>query len=63
MVFDLTYPPVRTYFIAHGNGRVAYGITETDQQTTTGLENFETFTDEVLYQARLLEFDIVLEDE
>ena len=63
MTHELIYPLVTTYFIAWGNDSISYGVNELNQCTTSGLANFEIFTDAAAYQARLLEFDIVLGEE
>lgn len=59
-MYNIIYPPVPTYYIAWQDTNISYGITDTDQQTTTGLANCETFTDEDLYQKRLLDFGVDL---
>lgn len=43
---ELKYPPVRTFFIANSNdGKIIhYGVTETDQVTTTGQSVFNTYS-------------------
>ncbi len=58
MTHDLIYPEAMTYFIAWEGDVVAYGTNDTNQTTTTGLANFETFTDMGLYLARLLELGV-----
>ncbi len=57
-MLEIIYPLELTYYIAWDGDVVSYGVNNIDQQTTTGLSNLETFTDETLYLARLLEFGI-----
>jgi hypothetical protein len=55
---SIIYPAVTTYFIAYEGDDVAYGVTMSNQTTTTGLANLETYTDRNSYLARLAEFGI-----
>ena len=59
----LTNPEQFTYFIAWEGDVVHYGTNDTNQSTGTALANFETFTSEALYEDRLADFDIELEEE
>jgi len=47
MIKELQNPEHKTYWIAYSDDKkvVHYGITETNQVTTTGLDNFEFDTD------------------
>lgn len=55
---ELNHPDVPTYFIAWGEENIAYGINYPTQQTTSGLENFETFIEEAPFLARLGDFNV-----
>jgi hypothetical protein len=58
MTHELVYPIVPTYFIAWEGESIGYGLNDVNQQTTSGLANFETFTDEAEYVLRLAEFGV-----
>jgi hypothetical protein len=53
----ITNPTVRTFYIAHSpaTGVVHYGYVDPGQSLTANQNDFETFTDEALYAARLTE--------
>jgi hypothetical protein len=62
MTHDLTYPSVTTYWVAFSDEFICYGVCQPDQQTTTGLANFESYTERELWTNRLLELGVSIEE-
>lgn len=61
-MYDLAYPDTPTYFVAWDDvGNVGYGITDPDQVTTSGMQYFQSFSDEDSYKAKLLTLGVDLD--
>ena len=60
MIKELQNPEHKTYWIAYSDDKkvVHYGITETNQVTTTGLDNFEFDTDKQKLMERITELGL-----
>ena len=54
----IIYPTPKLFFIARSGDIYAFGEVLPDQCMGTGLDILETFEDELLYNARLLELGI-----
>jgi hypothetical protein len=62
MTQDINYPKPPEYYIAWSERSpllISYGYVESNQCLSTGLDNIEVFQDEESFQARLLDFNIV----
>ena len=58
MTKEISFPAVRTWFIAYSGEANAFGCVESNQTMTTGLDTLETFTDEEAWEARMEELHI-----
>ena len=52
---NIIYPIPKVFFIAYSGNIYAFGEVLPDQCMETGLDILETFEDELVYNARLLE--------
>ena len=59
----IIYPIPKVFFIAYSGGIYAFGEVLPDQCMGTGLDILETFEDELVYNARLLELGLKEEKE
>lgn len=55
---SIIYPIPKVFFIAYSGDMYAFGEVFPDQCMDTGLDTLETFEDELVYNARLLELGL-----
>ena len=60
---NIIYPIPKVFFIAYSGNIYAFGEVLPDQCMETGLDILETFEDELVYNARLLELGFQEEEE
>jgi hypothetical protein len=63
-MYDITHPPLRTYYIISTVGVVVgAGFVDPEQCMSSGADTMETFTDELAFQTRLAELGGVPEEQ
>lgn len=59
---EIIYPTSKTWYIAYTGNSYSYGLIESNQWLTTGLNSIESFSNETSYLARLNELGLTPND-